>query len=208
MVAVIGAIEMDNIDTYTNLVAALGVGKDKRKQGRLSAVNLTDTQLEDMYTYNWLCGKVIDIPVDDMTRKWRSVSAPSIDERIEQVRQFETQIGLRDAFNEAQKWADLYGGAVILLGIEGTDNFEMPLDLNFVRQDSLKFLRVLDRTEISPQDTLIADISHERYRQPIFYSTGTERIHWTRVLQFEGIKLPWKMRQQKNNWGRYKHERF
>jgi phage-related protein (TIGR01555 family) len=115
-------------DSFSNLVAGLGSTKDKRSYGEFVRRDLDPVQLEAMYECDWLSGRVIDIPVDDATSKWRTIKAPSVDARMEDIRQAEIDIGIQDAFNDAQKWADLYRGAVIVMIVKGDTPVWEPLD--------------------------------------------------------------------------------
>lgn len=196
-------------DSFINLVANLGTSKDKRTSGEFQIRTLDVTQLEAMYSDDWLSGKVIDVPVDDSTRKWRKMSAPSIDEKLDQVKELENQLQVKQKYNEAQKYADLYNGAIIVMIMNDDIEINEPLDPEKVKEGQLSKLVVFDSTEISPMDINTNDITAENFRLPSFYSiSGGDLIHHSRVLRFEGISLPWRLRSQNNYWGQSKLRRF
>jgi phage-related protein (TIGR01555 family) len=197
------------MDSFTNLVAELGTGKDKRSWGAFTSRELNTVELEAMYENDWLSGKVIDIPVDDATRNWRTITAPSIGERIEEVRKAEEDLGVRVAFRDAQKWADLYKGAIIVMVTDGDTNVWEPLDPDTVKPGELKKLEVFDANEATPQIKNTNDINAPYFRQPEGYSiAGGSMIHESRVLDFTGIRLPWRLMQRRNYWGSSKLQRF
>lgn len=206
-------IELDPIiglqDSFVNLVANLGTSKDKRTSGEFQSRILDITQLEAMYGDDWLSGRVIDTPVDDSTRKWRKMSAPSVDEDLQVVKDLEKQLDVKQKFNEAQKWADLYNGAIIVMIMNDDIDISEPLDPEKVKEGQLSRLVVFDSTEISPMDINTNDITAENFRLPNFYSiSGGDSIHHSRVLRFEGFKLPWRLKSQNNYWGQSRLQRY
>lgn len=196
-------------DSFINLVANLGTPKDKRTSGYFALRDIGIDQLEAMYAGDWLSGKVIDIPVDDSTRKWRKISAPSIDADLKQVTDLESELQVKQKFNEAQKWADLYGGAIIVMVMDDDTDISEPLEFDNVSEGQLGELVVFDSTEVSPMDVNTNDISGKNFRVPSSYSiSGGSQIHRTRVLPFEGYKLPWRLKAANNYWGQSRLQRF
>lgn len=203
------ASEFTFFDSFFNLVAQLGTQKDKRAHGIFGYREIDDFELENMYEYDWLSGKVIDIPVDDATRKWRTIKAPSIEDRLQEIRDAEKEIGIKRVVNEAQKWADLYRGAVVVMLVRGDSGVEEPLSLDQIKEGDLERLEVYDATQVSPHVENVNDITAPYYRQPSHYSIdGANMIHATRVLRFEGVKLPWRAAARRAYWGASKLQRF
>jgi phage-related protein (TIGR01555 family) len=196
-------------DNFTNLVAELGTNKDKKSHGTFGRRELDPTQLEAMYEFDWLSGKVVDIPVDDATRNWRTITAPSVEDRMEEIRQAEEDIGIRSAINDAQKWADLYRGAIIVMIVKGNTPVWEPLDPATVKQGDLQRLEVFDSTEATIRVDNTNDVTEPDFRHPSSYSiAGGQQIHSSRVLHFEGYKLPWRPRTFNNYWGGSRLVRF
>lgn len=192
-------------DGLINLVANLGTSKDKRAQTQFASRVLYKDELEIMYDSDWLAGKIIDIPIDDMTRNWRRIkSNEAPQEDIEIVETFERDLQIKTKINEALKWARLYGGSLILLGIDGAGPVNTPLDPTRISKDNLKYLHVLDRHDVQIDAINTTEPYKANFRQPEYYMVNgapNTKIHWTRVLRFDGIKLPWRKRQGNNYWG-------
>jgi phage-related protein (TIGR01555 family) len=192
------------IDSMINWVANLGTPKDKRTQSYFYQNNVVQGELEGLYTNNWIAGKTVDIPVEDMLRNWRRITTPSMSpEQIDEYRKAEVELQVRDKFGRAGKWGRLYGGAVILMGINGAGPMDTPLKLDRVKKGSLKFLHVIDRYDLSVNELNTTDPTKANYRLPEFYTLagGTTRIHHTRLLRFDGIDIPWRIRQNNQYWG-------
>ena len=77
-------------DGLENLMAGLGNGQDKRAQSsfvnnKLLSAQGNEVELNAMYRTDWLCGKVVDIIPDDMTREWRKFSGEIEPEVVKQL---------------------------------------------------------------------------------------------------------------------------
>lgn len=201
--------ELAVFDSFFNLVAQLGTTKDKRSHGTFGFREIDDLQLENMYEFDWLSGKVIDIPVDDATRNWRSITAPSVEDQIATLKDAEKALGTKRVFNEAQKWADLYRGAIAVMLVKGDTPVNEPLELDSIKQGDFERLEVYDATQVSPHIENTNDITAPYYRMPSHYSVdGANMIHATRVLRFDGVKLPWRAAARRSYWGSSKLQRF
>ena len=105
-------------DGLENLIAQLGTEQDKRHHSRfvnnkqLSRDGMQD-ELNAMYRTDWLAGKVVDIIPDDMTREWREFTGDIDPEIVKQLEDEEDRLNLSGNFNQAHKWARLYGTAFI-----------------------------------------------------------------------------------------------
>jgi phage-related protein (TIGR01555 family) len=191
-------------DSMVNLVSNLGTPKDKRTATEWSRRNLSQEELSVMYKEDWLAGKIVDIPVDDMTRKWRTFEDPDASpEDLDKLAEADKAFGVRAKFAEALRWARLYGGAVMVLGVDGAGELEEELDLERVTEGSLKYALVLDRHDVEPRVENFTDPEAPDFRKPTYYviSSGSNLIHHSRVIYFDGLSLPWRERQMENYWG-------
>ena len=194
-------------DTLTNLVAQLNTGRDKQAHTSFVERRLERSELDSMYFSNWLAGKIVDIVANDMTRKWREVNSSEVDnDKLDTFRRAEKALGVKAAFNKAEKYARLYGGAGILIGIKDEDP-ETPLDVDTIRPDSLQYLYVAHKHELTSNGTVGTDPAEPDFCKPTFYqfsgsSNGLQlRIHHTRVLRFDGIPLPDDIASTNGYWG-------
>lgn len=214
-------------DSIINMAANLGTDRDKRSYSRWSGgrgnyngmsnrsgfggtLSMNRIQLEEMYGEDWLCGKIIDIPVEDMMREWRTVSFGGNDAMKEAFEKAEERFAVRENLTDALKWADLYGGSGIVLGVDNCGNPLLPLNPNYVQKNSLKFIRPLDRWYLMPQDINYYDISQPNYFKPNYYRiAGTaQMIHHTRMIRFDGVRMPRAVAQLNWLWGASKLQRL
>jgi phage-related protein (TIGR01555 family) len=193
-------IELFN--SLKNLVAGLGTSKDKKHHSEFSGRVLKPHELDNMYRFDWVSKKAINSHVDEMTRNWRAIAAPSLKaDRIKELEKAERSLKVKKAFNRAQKQADLHGGSLIYLGVENTGPPESPLNIDTVKPGSLKFLNVIEKGSVKPTDIEKDDPTAPNYQKPTFYENGKrQRIHFTRVLPFYGEPLSYKDYARNGYW--------
>jgi phage-related protein (TIGR01555 family) len=191
------------LDKLQNLVANLGTDQDKREFSRFSTRNFSSEELDAMYSDDWLSGKLIDIPVEDMLREGWKYDAPGLDaDQIGLVEEEEKILQVKTKYDEVLKWSRLYGGAIVIMGIDGAGDPDEPLDVNRIKKGALKFLNVVDRFDLSVYDVNQIDPTLPNYRLPTYYSVfGARKIHESRILRFEGIRVPRRITERLNYWG-------
>ena len=153
------------LDSFKNFIANLNTGRDKQSGGEYSLLTLTDNQLSDIYRTSWMGRKVVDIPAQDATRKWREWQADA--DQIEVLKAEEKRLLLPQKVKLAIQQGRLYGGAGIYFSIEGDDP-SLPLDLKSVTKGKLSFATVLARDLLIPGDIDLDPVS-ETYGMPLWY---------------------------------------
>lgn len=201
--AVADSAPMRGADGLENLVAGLGTDRDKRSYSTYGYTRvLNRIELDAAYRGSWLVKRIIDSIADDMTREGWEVSFDSDnpDDRLA-IERAEEHFQIHDKINSALKWARLYGGSRIVIGIKGQD-LSMPLDLETIKQGSLQFLHVLDRHRLVPDPILCRDMDSPNFGKPDFYrpAESSVRIHHSRVLCFDGAELPYFQWQSNGYW--------
>ena len=185
-------------DSLENLVAELGTKQDKRSHStfvnskRLSADGM-QVELNALYRTDWLAGKVVDIIPDDMTREWRYFSGDIEPETIGALVEEEERLGLAEAFNEAHKWARLYGTSFIVINVDDGQPVDQPLNINRVKKGGLKHIKVVDRHRIDRADLQpIENPLDPNYGMPSYYRfvNTNVKIHHSRMIRFDAVKLP------------------
>ncbi len=178
-------------DSLQNLVSGMG-RKGKSVQTTFAApLLLTHLDLLNAYRGDWIARKVVNIPAFDMVRAWRDLQADA--KSIEAIETEERRLQIRAKVLKALKWARLFGGSAIILGVNQGQARE-PLDVARLGKGALQFAHVVSRYEITagePERNILA----EGYGLPTYYrmtstSGGQADIHPSRVLRFGGEELP------------------
>lgn len=179
-------------DGLENVVAGLGTDRDKRSYSVWGDPRvLTRQELENMYRGSWLAKKIVNIKADDMTREWLHVMFDG-EELGTVITQAEKRFAVKRKVNEALRWAGLYGGSLIIIGTKDK-NLERPLDVRNIKKGDLSYLHVVDRWRVSAAGSLNRDLTGPNFGMPDMYTIAesTVRVHHTRVLRFNGEKLPY-----------------
>ena len=177
-------------DNFKNLVANLNTDRDKQAGGYYSLALMTDQQWSLIYRTSWMGRKVVDIPANDATRKWREWSAES--DQIELIEAEEKRLKIQQKVKLALQQARLFGGSGIYFSINGDDP-ELPLELNTIKQGSIDFATVLSRDILVPGEIQLDPLS-EHYGRPMWYQvsgdkTGVQIIHPSRLCIFVGNEI-------------------
>jgi phage-related protein (TIGR01555 family) len=151
-------------------------------------------ELENAYRSSWIAKRIVNLPPNDMTREWRKFSIEEDDgDQVKQLETTERALQVKKRCNQALRWARLYGGSLMFLGIDNDDT-EKPLVFDTVRKDSLKWISVLDRWHVSYQwqGNYIYDVANPQFATPEFYTMlgSGQRWHYSRVIRFDGEELP------------------
>ncbi len=206
------------LDGFENLVAGIAGARDKASASSWSVEQRAPLEYEAMYRSGWLGRKIVDIPTDDMTRKWRAWDAD--DEFIKRVEATEKKFGTRERVTKALRWSRLFGSAALIIGVKprlGKPN--EPLEVSKVKEGDLLYLHV----EIAPYLTIQSwnnDLLSPDFGKPEFYryqpfrhggSIGPSEmtsaasvslpVHASRVIPLAGVGLPPYAALQSNRWG-------
>lgn len=189
-------------DGWQNIFSSLGTRRDPRtKTSFATPAKLAQADLEALYRADGIAARIVDIPAGDMTRRWITLQGDNGKEVIARLE----ELRAKNHVTTALKWAGLYGGSAVVLGIDDGQGLEMPVNETNIRR--LTFLRVYDRHQVQVQhQDLYADPSLEKYGEPEWYTIhplkGAQyRVHESRVLVFDGEQVPDRTRINNDGWG-------
>lgn len=190
-------------DGFQNLVANLGTGRDKASGNSYVQADLSPQELCAAYEVSSVAKAIVDMPAEDACREWREWQADK--DQISALEAEEKRLGLVRAVLDARTRARLFGGAAIYIGTADKDPSK-PLDPKRIGLGGLKYLTVLDRTELSA-DHLQLDPRQPGFGRPVEYrmTAGDDAmvaIHPTRLAVFTGTKYASRQQQQAaQGWG-------
>lgn len=203
---------MQALDGYANAAAFLGEDSLLMSSGTFHRSGLTaDTELLTVtYRESWLAKRIIDMPSEDMTRSWYSLSTALPQDALNELKHLEARHSVKQEITNAIRWGRLYGGALALMVIRGEeDRLDQPLDMDLLIPECFQGLLVLDRAQgIEPSMELVTDLDDPDFGMPMFYTVNLEmeelrtvKIHHSRVLRFIGRELPRMETVVENYWG-------
>lgn len=185
-------------DGWKNLLAGMGGRRDKRKYTEAGVfIRRTDEELASAYLMDGYCRNIVDLPADDMTREWIRIE----NDPNEAILKALAKVQADAKFNEALKWARLYRGSFMVLGIMDGRALDKPLAEN-LRDKKLEWIYVgdatmMDRTgcvvEQDPRSKTFGEVKQYRLKfvHGAGYSDGQyQMVDASRVLLFKGDPAP------------------
>lgn len=168
-----------------------------------------DTECTRLYTYNGIAKSIIDIPADEAMRNGFEVEFEGEDDAVNrQVQSLCEDLDVQYKFSEALAWADLYGGSIIVVMADDGRMIDEPLNYDGLRR--IEKLKVFDKTNIVGSRQY-QDASAPQYMDVEHYYINTFGsnpmwVHESRVLRFDGGRLPLYQRNLRLGWGAKRFE--
>jgi uncharacterized protein len=190
----------------TNYYSGMGTPRDQSSQTFSNWPRVfTRWELENAFRSSWIAKRIVSLPPKDMVREWREFHIENDEgEQTDALLQAEKALQLKKRCEQALKWARLYGGALMFLGIEGDDP-ALPLVPDLIRKGSLTYVLVLDRWHVTYDWTgnSVYDIAMPSFGLPEFYTIANtgQRWHNSRVVRFDGEELPMNLWLLNMRWG-------
>lgn len=196
-------------DSFVNASANLGWGTNNQSsasQYALSYQSRNRVNLEAAYRGSWVVRAAVDAMPEDMTRC--GIEMTGIEpEDIALIDRDMMRLAIWDALCDDGKWANLYGGCLAVMLIDGQD-FATPLRVETIAKDQFKGLLILDRWMVSPPvGEVVTDFGPDMGK-PVFYNVIADyaaipkaKIHYSRVIRLDGMDLPFYQRVSENGWG-------
>lgn len=198
------------LDSFVNFAHNLGIGSDNAMSSStygFNPVTRIRVLLEWIHRGSWLGGVAVDVVADDMTRAGVSLTGEMEPGQVLAMEEAAVTLGIWKSLNETIKWARLYGGSLGVLLIDGQD-LSTPLRLNTIRKDQFKGILPLDRWMVEPTLYDLVQEMGPNLGNPKFYRVTAmapalmnQKIHYSRCIRLEGIRLPYWQRVMENLWG-------
>lgn len=200
-------------DGWANLITGMGVAnRDKRTAALASWERISETEVEHLYAGDDVAKKIVDAVPEDGTRKW--VRHTNLNEKQKKEMAAEER-RIRAPYKVCEAWrlARMYGGGALIpiLKGDGPDSLARPLNLEAGVGQILQLLAV-SRWELMPEGSeLTNDITSANFGLPEFYRLNLSRtnagagkndlrVHWSRVIRFDGSYLPPRLFRQNDYW--------
>lgn len=189
-------------DGWMNLFTGLGTRADKTKSTRAVPTGfLADAEKEIIYADDGLGARIVDLLPEDMIKQgWHYVfenEKEGFDNYSKIYNHVFKEIRANYKIAQALKWARLYGGALILLGVYDGESLDQPLNLNKIK--NFENLKIIPRNNVmygTMEFQMKPELPHygqvEYY--PVTFYTGRkyqmQRVHYSRVIELKGVEIP------------------
>lgn len=203
-------------DGWANVLTGMGTTVDKTTSTMpIPFSALPDNILTNTFHADWLARKAVTLRASEALRLGVDVSVGEDAGGLEAataVKDALDDLGAVDAVLRACTWENLYGGAVIVIGVDDgqveVESQALPIRMASLRR--VVWLRVVDRRYVhASTDSSDVDTNplSPTYGQPTHYLIDTlkngvqMRVHRSRVVVFPGALTTDDVRTQRNGWG-------
>lgn len=200
-------------DSFTNATYKLGLGTDNPLSSATYSLNnllsRDRTTLEAGYRSSWLIGQAVDTVAEDMTKMGIDMFSKMAPDDIKKLQVCINDYSVWESYCQVIKWARLYGGALGVIIIDGAD-YSKPMNLEAIGKDTFKGILVLDRWMCEPVLTELIEEFGKDFAKPKYYRIHSsvanlklpnQKIHYSRIMRFDGVSLPFYQRIYENHWG-------
>lgn len=198
---------MIHADDYRNTISGIGTGRAKSSATVIvERPPLTPSELNVLYEQEGMAARIVDRVVDDATREdieietadkaydWKSVASDLED------------LDAVNKLGDGWRWARLYGGALVIMVVNDAAALDQPLQLE--RASRIESLQVIESTYVTPS-TFRARLGTDAFRRPEFFEiqapagagVAAGKIHHTRCIRFDGVKVAPSRLLERNGWG-------
>lgn len=168
-------------DGLINCVTGAGTGRDKSAYNTYAPTIITAFEVDNSYRTSGLSRKIHDLPPAEMTREWRLWQADADD--ITKLEAEEKRLKLRDKAREALTLARMHGGALIVLGLSGSQS-------TAVRSLSkIRYAHVFSKDNVALGD-IETDMESPYFGMPSYFEVNSVKIHPSRCIPVIGQKAP------------------
>lgn len=192
-------------DGYAEAFTGAGTNRDRSSYTRAKAARLLDQMtLQDLYIGDGMARKIVDVVAEEMTRSGIEIQDLDDDAMRKYVESRMDELDAMRHFNDAVRWSRLFGGAVMIFGLDDGGTLDTPLNPHGVR--NVEFLRVYDRHQATIQSRVM-DIMSFDYGKPEMWQISPPFggmpyiVHNSRIHMFDGDSIPDMMRNSNQGWG-------
>lgn len=208
--------------TMVNMLSGLGGRKDRTTANAVGVARiLTHVELGLLYRSNGYAARAVDLIPNECTRKGFLIKLKEASKSEDDANPFAEDLKRLRFFKKlkrAGKWAKLYGGAAIILGLNDGGDFEEPLNIENLKE--VRWAHVVDRHSLSYESLETDPTSADGFGLPDVYTlnfrdakqvveVGTDgeelhtgdKIHASRMIRFWGIELPDDLAAEEDYWG-------
>ncbi len=191
-------------DGYENTFTNVGGNKDPLSYTTIAkATLLSQTALENILLGDGLGRRIVELlPQEAITGGFvldgDNIDMPAIQSEMEDLL-------IEKKVADYLTWAQLYGGAAIVLGVSGRGTLDQ--DYDYTPGDTLDFIRVYDRYSLSRKE-IDADPESETFGETIVWTVtpkgsqvSSYDVHHTRMIIDDGCTMTDTMKAANDGWG-------
>lgn len=192
------------VDGYAQAFSGAGTRRDRSTFTTIKgAYLLGEGELTDIYIGDGFAKTIVDVPAEECVAA--GVDFEDMDEALEdKIQSRYEELNVLKHAGDAFRWSRLYGGAVMVLGLNDGGTMDVPFQQGNLKE--VEFIRVYNRFQAIVQSRVM-DPMDKRFGEPelwqiIPYNTGSPYIvHNSRIRVIDGEACPARLREANLQWG-------
>lgn len=179
-----------------------GTSRDKTAFGHFFATRLvSDSELSSLYYGDPIAATAVDLLPQDAFRRGYCLESDTNQAAADRLQDVVKAMHVNQIVQEAATWGRLFGGALLILGVNDGQAQDQPMREGV---KGLTFLNVVDKRTVNVM-RYYEDPLAPNYGKPMLYMVtseagGVAMIHESRVIRFEGIPVDYRERRKLNGW--------
>lgn len=192
-------------DGLQNLVTGLGTTRDAEAHNTWVLAQYDRSELLAAYSSDWLAQRIVDVPVEEIGRNWRTITTPSMSpEQVDAFEAEEKRLGVKRSVKRALKWGRLFGGGGLYISEDWADPLE-PLNAEKIPRGAVVQIIDMDRDDVTPARIEYDEYSKYQFMTPVTYwsnrSAARTQFDASRFIRFDGVDLPRDLWELNGYWG-------
>lgn len=179
-------------DGWENVLTGLGTGRDKTTAGRFRGdFRLSFNELTDLFNHHDLARRIVSLRPSEMTREGFKVEIKDDSETAEEINKEIKNRALVNQLRRAMVFSRLYGGGLIIGGLDDGQAADKPLDEERITR--LRYLTFLDMRYVSVM-SYYEDPEADKFMEPETYMIVAPNgkvlasVHESRCIRFGGAE--------------------
>lgn len=200
-------------DAWRNILTGIGTSRDRSTITTFCADPVSDLEAEELCRGDWLSRKITETEVDDSFNPGFSVK---VGDKIlsEEIHAVLEELGFADAFIEAAKHENRYGGAAVWPVLNDGANPATPLKIDSGKIPRVESFLVFEPRELRASRYYSTLAAGKKFGKPATYTlypqsssgrvnatSANQEIHESRLILFPGIRVSRRMVTLQAGWG-------
>lgn len=191
----------ERIDNFINTYNKLGESDNITRSVFSGNARLTEQEVNDIFTAHWINRRAVEVIAEDSLRQGIKLNIDDED-IIKKVNGKLEELNVLNEYEKAIVLARMYGGSLVILGINDGQTPEQPLNSKNIK--SLDYLFSIDRHKIVIESKYNNPLK-PNFNQPELYSVTDKNgkkyvIHESRTIRFDGDFIPDKLMDENSGW--------
>ena len=198
---------MSRNDSYTNAISGMGTSRDKTSGSVfVRKPDLSPEELSAMFEQDPLVARIVNRLPDDATREGFQLKDANTQFDFASMHSDLEDVSALPNIADAWRWSRLFGGALLFMSVNDGQKMEEPLDL--AHATALNALHVIESPYVMPSghnpglgSRAFRNPEHYEVLLPFGSTANIRKIHRSRVIRFDGMKVPPSRIVSANGWG-------